>query len=275
MSRNPDRYAVIGNPVDHSRSPAIHAAFAEQTGQQMTYERLPAATDAFAATVTDFFAAGGHGLNVTLPFKREAASYADELSERARRADAVNTLTRADDGRVLGDNTDGIGLLRDLRNNLGERLENARVLVLGAGGAVRGVVPVLLDAEPARLMVANRSVDKAEAIATDFAALGPVSACTLAAIEPDWDIVINAISAGLSGAMPQLPDAAIENARAAYDMIYADTPTPFMRWAREHGVTQQCDGFGMLVEQAAESFFIWRGVRPDTAPIIRALRPTP
>lgn len=267
------RYAVIGHPVEHSRSPAIHAAFAEQTGQRLVYTRLPAAVDAFDATVDRFFAAGGSGLNVTLPFKQEAAVYADVLSERAERAAAVNTLTRCGDDRIAGDNTDGIGLLRDLDANLGVSIRGARVLILGAGGAVRGVVPVLLEAQPAALLIANRSVDKARAIARDCADLGPVTACPLAAIESGWDIVINAISAGLSGEMPAVPTAAVTGAGAAYDMIYADQPTPFMRWAHTHGVPRQRDGFGMLVEQAAESFYIWRGVRPATAPVIHALRP--
>lgn len=273
MSQEPDRYAVIGHPVDHSRSPAIHAAFAEQTGEAVHYGRLPAAPEAFAATAADFFAAGGAGLNVTLPFKQQAAAYADELNERARRAGAVNTLTLTQDGRILGDNTDGLGLLRDLSVNMGQQLSGARILILGAGGAVRGVVPMLLDARPAQLTVANRSIDKASAIAGECAALGPVSSCSLTDIKPGWDIVINAISAGLSGDMPDLPDTAIADTHTAYDMIYAEHPTPFMRWAESHDVTRRRDGFGMLVEQAAESFLIWRGVRPDTAPVIRMLRP--
>lgn len=275
MTDGPDRYAVIGNPVDHSRSPAIHAAFAEQTGQRMTYTRLPAAEDAFTATVERFFADGGRGLNVTLPFKQAAAAYAATLSARAERAGAVNTLIRCDDGRIHGDNTDGVGLLRDLTDRLGTPIRGRRVLVLGAGGAVRGVVPVLLEQGPKHLYIANRTAERAEAIAADFTDLGPVDAGGLAAIGGGWDLVINAISAGLAGRMPDLPTAAITGATAAYDMIYADAPTPFLRWAARHGVARRCDGFGMLVEQAAESFHLWRGVRPDTRAVIAALHPAP
>ena len=267
-----DRYAVIGHPVEHSRSPAIHAAFADQTGEHLTYDRLQAAPDAFVTTVDRFFAAGGCGLNVTLPFKAEAAAYADTLSARAARAGAVNTLARRDDGTIVGDNTDGIGLLRDLRDNLAD-VADARILVLGAGGAVRGVVPVLLEAQPAALCVVNRTAEKAERIAEDFADLGPVSGHDLTHLSAGWDIVINAISAGLTGEMPDIPATVLDNATAAYDMIYADAPTPFLRWARDHGVERRRDGFGMLVEQAAESFNVWRGVYPRTAEVIAALRP--
>lgn len=272
MNAQPDRYAVIGHPVKHSRSPEIHAAFAQQTAQHLDYARLPCAPDAFVETVDRFFADGGHGLNVTLPFKAEAAAYADGLTERAERAGAVNTLARRADATLLGDNTDGIGLLRDLSAHLGS-LRGRRILVLGAGGAVRGVVPVLLGDEPAALCIANRTATKAQGIATDFSDLGAVSGCGLAELAGGWELVINAISAGLSGEMPALPDAILDDAVAAYDMIYADTPTPFLRWAAARGVAQRRDGFGMLVEQAAESFHLWRGVRPDTADVIARLRP--
>lgn len=275
MSTTPDRYAVIGHPVDHSRSPAIHTAFAKQTGQSMVYELLPAAADAFEPTVAGFFADGGAGLNVTLPFKQAAAGYAETLSERARLAGAVNTLIRTDAGTVHGDNTDGVGLLRDLSHRLGVDIRGARILILGAGGAVRGVVPVLLAERPAALHIANRTPDKALEIARDVRALGAITGGGLAETGAGWDIVINAISAGLAGEMPNVPSAAIKGASAAYDMLYADGPTPFLRWAAHHGVTRHCDGFGMLVEQAAESFYLWRGVRPATAPVIQALRPAP
>lgn len=266
-----DRYAVIGHPVDHSRSPAIHAAFAAQTGQDLVYDRLPAAPDAFVATVERFFAEGGAGLNVTLPFKQQAAAYAARLSERAQLAGAVNTLARTETG-IFGDNTDGVGLLRDLTERLDVAIGDARVLILGAGGAVRGVVPVLLAESPAALRVLNRTPDKAETIARDFAHLGPVSAGALTATDGGWDIVINAISAGLGGDMPEISPALLTDAVAAYDMIYADEPTPFLRFAAAQGVVRRRDGLGMLVEQAAESFYVWRGVRPRTAPVIEALR---
>lgn len=268
-----DHYAVIGHPVEHSRSPAIHAAFAEQTGERLVYDLLPAAADAFVATARRFFAEGGAGLNVTLPFKQEAAALANHLSARAARAGAANTLARQADGRLFADNTDGIGLVRDLRAHLGLELCDARILILGAGGAVRGVVPPLLAERPRLLTIANRSLARAQAIATDLGDLGPISTSPLAAIKPGWDIVINAISAGLTGDMPALPDTAIDGAAAAYDMLYGAAPTPFLRWAETHGVALRRDGFGMLVEQAAESFYLWRGVRPDTAPVIAALRP--
>ncbi|GAB3680667.1 shikimate dehydrogenase [Salinisphaera aquimarina] len=273
MSDQPDRYAVIGNPVAHSRSPEIHAAFAAQTGQSLVYARLPAEIDAFEATVARFFADGGLGLNVTLPFKQQASEYADTLTDRARHAGAVNTLARQGDGRILGDNTDGAGLLHDLNDRLLVDIRDARILILGAGGAVRGVIPVLLDRQPAALRVLNRTPDKATQLATHFADLGPVSGGGLDEASGGWDIVINAISAGLAGEMPPLADTLVADAIAAYDMIYADAPTPFMRWARAAGVTRCSDGLGMLVEQAAESFAVWRGIRPATEPVIRALRP--
>lgn len=273
MSELPDRYAVIGHPVAHSRSPEIHALFAAQTGERLVYDRLPAEPDAFTAVASQFFAGGGKGLNVTLPFKAEAATFADRLTERAQRAGAVNTLACGDQGRVLGDNTDGVGLLRDLVNNLGVELGGARILILGAGGAVRGVVPVLLGCAPAALCVANRTPAKAIAIAEAFADLGAVQGCALDALGSGWDIVINAISAGLSGEMPTLGADILAGITAAYDMIYADTATPFLRWAAAQGVARRRDGFGMLVEQASESFHLWRGVRPDTTPVIERLRP--
>ena len=272
MSAPPDRYAVIGHPVEHSKSPAIHAAFARQTGQHLTYERLAAEPDAFAATVAAFFAEGGAGLNVTLPFKAEAAAYADRLTDRARRAGAVNTLAHGDDGTLLGDNTDGIGLARDLERGLDTAIAGARILILGAGGAVRGVVPVLLEQGASEICVANRTVAKAETIAHDFADMGTVSACPLTTEEDGWDLVINAISAGLGGEMPDISAAVLARARGAYDMLYADMPTPFLRWAAAQGVARRCDGLGMLVEQAAESFALWRGVRPRTVEVIAALR---
>ena len=273
MTASPDRYAVIGHPVDHSRSPDIHAAFARQTGQTLVYERLPAAPDAFAATVAAFFAEGGAGLNVTLPFKGEAAAYADRLTDRARRAGAVNTLAREDDGTLLGDNTDGIGLARDLERQLQIPIAGSRILILGAGGAVRGVIPVLFEHGAAAIHVANRTAAKAEAMAADFTDLGDIGGGALTRATGGWDIVVNAISAGLTGETPDVSPAVLDDARGAYDMIYADQPTPFLRWVAEHGIERRCDGFGMLVEQAAESFALWRGVHPQTADVIAALRP--
>jgi shikimate dehydrogenase len=274
-ARNPDPYAVIGHPVEHSRSPEIHAAFAAQTGQNIEYQRLPAAFDAFATTVRAFLDEGGLGLNVTLPFKQEAAAFADTVSERARSAGAVNTLVRQADGHIYGDNTDGMGLVRDLTNNLGLVLAGQRILMLGAGGAVRGVIGPLLETAPARLVIANRTLAKADAIIRLFR--GPVCACGLAeaAEYGPFDLIINAISAGLHDEMPALPAGLFAGNAAAYDMIYADKPTPFLRWATAQNVARRRDGFGMLVEQAAESFYLWRSVRPQTIPLIKQLRPGP
>lgn len=272
MSPVPDRYAVIGHPVEHSRSPDIHRLFAEQCGQAMQYTHLPAPIDGFERVAGAFFAAGGAGLNVTLPFKLAAFELADRLTGRARRAGAVNTLMAHADG-LIGDNTDGAGLVADLVDNLGVEIADRRLLILGAGGAVRGVVPNLLAAGAARITIANRSADKGHAIAEACADMGEVSACALDAAPHDADLVINAISAGLTESrMPAIDPAVLTRASAVYDMIYADEPTPFLRWAAEHGVRAGRDGFGMLVEQAAESFALWRGIRPATAPVITALR---
>ncbi|HET7314893.1 shikimate dehydrogenase [Salinisphaera sp.] len=273
MPQPSDRYAVIGHPVAHSRSPDIHRRFAAQCDQAMEYTRLPAPADGFERVAREFFDCGGAGLNVTLPFKQAAFELADRLSERAERAGAVNTLMATGDG-LFADNTDGAGLVADLVDNLAVNIAGRRLLILGAGGAVRGVVPSLLAAGAARITIANRSPDKARAIAAACADMGEVVACGLNAAPDDAELVINAISAGLTeAAMPAIDARILARAVAVYDMIYADTPTPFLRWAAAHGVATGRDGFGMLVEQAAESFALWRGVRPETAPVIAALRP--
>lgn len=275
LTNNPPSYAVIGNPVGHSRSPEIHAAFAAQTGQPLTYTRLPCELNAFSATVQAFFDRGGRGMNVTVPFKQEAAAFADCVSARAETAGAVNTLMHQANGTVSGDNTDGVGLVRDLTDNFGLTLTGKRLLILGAGGAVRGIAGPLLAASPASLVIANRTLEKAESIAALFAADRSISTCTLAATVDfgPFDLVISAISAGLQGHMPALPAGLLAADAAAYDMVYADELTPFLRWAAAQNVHQLRDGFGMLVEQAAESFYIWRAVRPRTQPVIADLRP--
>lgn len=269
-----DRYVLFGNPVAHSPSPTVHAAFAAQTGQDMTYDRLLVPLGEFAAAAGAFFAEGGRGGNVTLPFKADAYRFADRLSERARRAGAVNTLARDADGGVLGDNTDGVGLVRDHTANLGWTIAGRRVLMLGAGGATRGALGPLLDQRPALLYIANRTADKAVALAREFAELGRVtgSGYPELAAEPPFELVINATSASLSGAVPPVPPSALGTGCAAYDMMYGAAPTPFLRWAAEQGVAALADGLGMLVEQAAESFALWRGVHPQTAPVIARLR---
>ncbi|MFQ5643633.1 MAG: shikimate dehydrogenase [Thiogranum sp.] len=268
-----DRYAVMGNPIEHSKSPRIHRLFAEQTGQDIVYDALLVDTEGFAEAVADFVNNGGKGLNVTVPFKQEAWQIADRLSQRAQRAGAVNTLKAGDDGRLAGDNTDGTGLVRDLTDNLGLTLSDRRVLVLGAGGATRGILAPLLEQHPARLVIANRTVERAQQLTVEFADLGALQGCGFADLKGTrFDIVINATAAGLQGEVPALPGGVIDPDSCCYDLMYASEPTAFVRYARQLGVQAAFDGLGMLVEQAAESFRIWRGVLPETAPVIAALR---
>ncbi|MBI3367379.1 MAG: shikimate dehydrogenase [Burkholderiales bacterium] len=266
-----DRYAVIGNPIAHSKSPQIHAAFARQTRQDMTYEALLAPLDGFRDAVLAFRAAGGRGMNVTLPFKLQAVELATELSDRARAAGAVNTLGLVGD-RILADNTDGVGLVNDLHHNLGVRLKGRRVLVLGAGGAARGALLPLLAQAPAGLMVANRGIGKALALATQFSAMGPITGGGYADLRGQaFDVVINTTSASLTGERLPIDAGVFGRDALAYDMVYGKGLTAFLRQARDAGVERLADGLGMLVEQAAESFAFWRGVRPETAPMIKAL----
>ncbi len=268
-----DRYAVIGNPVEHSKSPQIHALFAQQTGQSLDYGRLLAPLGGCAPDVKKFREQGGKGLNVTLPFKQEAFALCDEPSERARQAQAVNTLVFQPDGKTAGDNTDGAGLVADLTRNLGLLLAGKRILLLGAGGAVRGVLGPLIAQQPSHIVIANRTLDKAVLLAEHFAQWGEVCGCGYGDLgtEP-FDLIINGTSTGLKDELPPLPDNLLKPVSAVYDMFYADAPTPFMRWGREQGATLVSDGLGMLVEQAAESFLIWRAVRPNTAPVLAKLR---
>ena len=267
-----DHYCVFGNPVGHSKSPAIHAAFAAQCGQDLRYEAILAPADGFAASVRRFVAAGGRGANVTVPFKEEAFRLANRLTARAELAGAVNTLLF--EGReILGDNTDGAGLLRDLAVNLAFPTRGKRVLLLGAGGAARGVVGPLLDARPAALVIANRNATRARDLAQRFAAVASPLGCGY----PDladcrFDLVINATSASLAGALPPLPPGIFAPDSLAYDMMYGDRETPFLAFARALGVSRLADGLGMLVEQAAEAFELWRGVRPDSVPVMAMLR---
>ncbi|MDA0423681.1 shikimate dehydrogenase [Stutzerimonas frequens] len=268
-----DRYAVFGNPIAHSKSPQIHARFAEQTGQMLTYTAEHIEEDAFEAAVEGFLQGSGKGLNITVPFKERAWALAQWRSERAELAGAVNTLYRLDDGRIAGDNTDGVGLVRDLAENNGVILAGARVLVLGAGGAVRGVLQPLLAAGVASILVANRTVARAETLAQLFADDGRVRACGFGQVPAEaFDLIINGTSASLQGELPPVPAAAVGASTACYDMMYGAEPTPFCRWARDQGAARVIDGLGMLVEQAAESFRIWRGVQPDTAPVMQTLR---
>ena len=267
----PDRYAVFGHPVAHSRSPWIHARFAALTGQSLSYGARDVPPGGFDAALAEFLAEGGKGLNITVPHKLAAFAAAERLTPRARRAGAVNTLAVQGAG-LLGDNTDGAGLLRDLQDNLGVVVAARRVLLIGAGGAARGALPALLDARPRELLIANRDAGKAVALATAFAAEGPVTGTGLEAARGPFELVINATSASLSDAVPALPGDAVGPATFCYDMAYGSAPTAFMRWATERGAAGVADGIGMLVEQAAESFALWRGVRPPTAQVLAALR---
>ncbi len=267
----PDRYAVIGNPIEHSKSPQVHTWFAQQTGQAISYERLLAPVDRFADSVHDFIAHGGRGANVTVPFKLEAFALAQELTPRAQAAGAVNTLSFSADG-IKGDNTDGIGLVRDITRNAGIPLRNRSVLLLGAGGAARGVVLPLIEENVASLVIANRTQPRAMELAQHFSNKGvPVSATAFDQLDQCFDVIINATSASLDSALPPLPDCVFGPQTLAYDMMYGTQPTIFMQYASGKGAVVR-DGLGMLIEQAAESFFVWRGVRPDTAPVYQWLR---
>ena len=271
-----DRYGVIGHPISHSKSPVIHAQFARQTGQDLTYEAIDIAPGDLATTLDNLIHEGFKGLNVTVPHKNAVVDLMDELSDRARLASAVNTITAQPDGKLVGENTDGIGLVRDLRRNLRFELQDADILILGAGGATRGIVPSLLDAKTRSVLIANRTVERAEELATAFgeagANLGPISACSFDALgTQQFDLIINATSAGLHGEVPPFPASIIDAEVVCYDLSYAMKPTPFIAWATDNGATKAHQGWGMLVEQAAASFRIWRDVKPDTKPILANL----
>ncbi len=264
----PDRYGVVGHPVEHSRSPLIHTVFARQTRQHLTYELIDATPEAFETAVRGFGAAGGKGLNVTVPHKEAAFALCDERSEAATVAGAVNTITIAG-GRLRGDNTDGIGFIRDVTVNQRQSLAGKRIAVLGAGGAARGILGPLLAEGPATIAIANRTADRAEALVAKFGAAA-LDAYTFAALaeQPPFDVVINATSAGLKGEPPPFPASLVGPQSFCYDLVYASGDTPFVVWAKAHGARRAVQGWGMLVEQAAESFAIWRGVRPDTKPLL-------
>ena len=268
-----DRYGVMGYPVSHSRSPVIHRLFALQTHQNLQYELLQVTPDKLDTAVRQFQRTGGKGLNITVPHKTEVTKLCDQLSERARTAGAANTLSFRD-GEILGDNTDGIGLLRDLAVNLDVNLEGANILILGAGGATRGIVGPLLEMQPVSLRIANRTLDKAQVLADHFSRSGPVSACrfNVVPVTEQYDLIINATSAGVKGDSPPYPAEAISPGTLCYDLSYGLKPTPFSVWAREQGAERSIMGWGMLVEQAAESFHIWRGVRPETAPVLKQMK---
>ncbi len=267
------RFAVMGDPIDHSKSPVIHRQFARQFRHHIEYAAIQVDPGSFAQAVEQFRASGGNGLNVTVPFKVDAYRLADHLSERAKLAGAVNTIRFEEDGTIFGDNTDGAGLVHDLTKNLGVQLRQKHVLVLGAGGAVRGVLVPLLKQHPAALVIANRTPAKARELAEAFAHYGMLEGCGFGDLKGRrFDVVINGTAASLRGEVPPLPASLFTHGALAYDMMYGDRPTPFMDWASQHNAGTVADGLGMLVEQAAESYFVWFGMRPDTKPVIAALR---
>jgi shikimate dehydrogenase len=267
-----DLYGVVGHPVAHSQSPRIHSLFARQTGEDLEYVAIDVAPGEFDEQVLRFHETGGRGLNITLPYKQDAFSYADRVTGRARTAGVVNTLAWQDDGSVIGDNTDGAGLVADLTKNMGIGLSGARILILGAGGAARGVLAPLLAESPDEVVIANRDFQKAERLAENFSTILRTQACGYEQIEGSFDLIINATSASIVGEVPPLPVSAVRPDSLCYDMMYMKGPTSFLRWAGEQGVGRLADGTGMLVEQAAESFYLWRQVRPDTAPVLEWLR---
>ncbi|WP_175687012.1 shikimate dehydrogenase [Burkholderia anthina] len=273
----PDRYVVFGNPVAHSKSPFIHTQFAAQTGEAIVYEHRLAPVGGFEPAVRAFIAEGGRGANVTVPFKLDAHALADTLSPRAAAAGAVNTLRIDADGRIHGDNTDGVGLVRDIELNLGVSLAGARILLLGAGGAARGVVLPMLDRAPLSITIVNRTASKAETLVGQFTQAAHDAGCVLSGGGPEevraerYDVIVNATAGSLDAALPECDPAAFGAGTLAYDMMYGAQPTVFMQHAASLGA-RTADGLGMLVEQAAESFFIWRGVRPDGASVLAALR---
>jgi len=268
-----DQYAVMGNPIAHSKSPNIHRLFAEQTHQKLNYDAMLVPEEGFVAAVAEFRAQGGKGLNITVPFKQQAWDLGTERSERAELAGAINTLIFSDDGKAYGENTDGVGLVRDLTVNHHIELAGKRILVLGAGGAVRGVLAPLLEQSPVSIVIANRTATKAQELAQVFASKGAVSGCGYDGLAGQrFDVVINGTAASLQGDVPPLPEDCLAPQACCYDMMYSAEATAFQSWATAHGAAKSVDGLGMLVEQAAESFFLWRGVRPSTVEVIAALR---
>lgn len=267
-----DLYAVFGNPINHSKSPVIHRQFADQTSQDMNYSKQLVDEGQFEAAAKAFFEQGGKGLNITVPFKLDAYRFANKLSPRAERAGAVNTLAILSDGQILGDNTDGIGMVHDM-HNLGWQIEGKRVLILGAGGAVRGVLQPLLAENPAEVVIVNRTFTKADELAKSFHDLGNIKALTYEKLaEESFDIVVNGTSASLQGELPPLPNGLLAPDASCYDMMYGATPTPFLHWASEQGAARTADGLGMLVGQAAEAFYLWRSERPEVTSVITQLR---
>ncbi|CAH1525371.1 MULTISPECIES: shikimate dehydrogenase [Vibrio] len=271
MTQQIDRYAVFGNPIGHSKSPFIHTLFARQTNQSLVYTAESAPVDGFIDAATVFFAEGGKGCNITMPFKEDAYQFASRLTERAQLAGAVNTLKKLDDGEIIGDNTDGAGLVQDLLQHQ-VVLEGARILIIGAGGAARGVIKPLLDQKPTSVTITNRTFSKAQELAELFVSHGPIVAKEMESINEEYDVIINSTSASLSGELPAISSSIFAANSTSYDMIYGKGVTSFNLWARENGAAHAYDGLGMLVGQAAESFMLWRGLRPGAKQILRELR---
>lgn len=266
-----DRYAVVGNPIAHSKSPLIHAQFAQKTGQSLEYTKIESPIDGFSECIKTFFDQGGKGLNVTVPFKEDAWKLCSELSERAQLAGAVNTLFLDQQGKLCGENTDGIGLVNDLKQN-GFKFQGKKILVIGAGGAVRGVLQPILNEQPIKLTISNRTLSKANALVDIFSSFGLVDSKSFEQLNEAYDLVINGTSASLDGALPNVSPGIFKSDTVVYDMMYAKEGTVFNHWAKQHGVEIAYDGLGMLVEQAAEAFFVWRGIRPETQEVIQLLR---
>ena len=267
-----DQYRVFGNPIYQSKSPSIHKAFAQATKQHLNYQAQLVAEDEFEDTVTAFFASGGKGLNITVPFKQRAFAMAQTLSPAAQKAEAANTLYLNNQGQLVADNTDGMGLVRDICSNLSGEIKAKRILVLGAGGAVRGVLQPILAQLPKQVVIANRTFSKAQTLAASFANLGDIEAIPMDQLKGPFDWIINGTSASLAGDLPQLPDGLLTSNSRCYDMMYSADATVFNTWALNQGAGQADDGLGMLVEQAAQSFNLWRGVLPPTAEVLSALR---
>jgi len=268
-----DRYAVLGYPIGHSKSPIIHQQFAIQTKQTLSYEAIEVKPEVFSTTLDDFFNTGGKGVNCTVPLKELAYEKVDQLTERAQFSGAVNTVKLMDDGTLLGDNTDGVGLLTDLCVNFGLSLKGKRILVLGAGGAARGILAPLLGVKPSVLFLANRTVSKAEAMETLFASVGRITSTSYEELAGhQFDLIINATSASLSDSLPAISAGLLASNGVCYDLAYSEQPTAFVRWGLREGARLSVDGRGMLVEQAAHAFKLWRGVMPDTAQVLEGLK---
>ena len=272
LTMNIDQYAVFGHPISHSKSPRIHEMFAKQTNQNISYKAQEVPATEFNSAVRHFFDEGGKGLNCTVPLKELAWQYATQLTNRARLSKAVNTLAIQADGNILGDNTDGIGLINDLTINHNIPLFQKRILILGAGGATRGILEPLLSQQPHSITIANRTASKAHLIVSEFQSLGTLYACDLDQLgKISFELIINATSASLNNELPPLPQNLLASGGYCYDLAYSNQTTPFVRWGNQHNAQKSLDGLGMLVEQAAEAFYLWRGIRPETLPVIQLL----